>query len=104
MGCVRTSESRECQWAPRCLLRDFTDDALTISVGIFFPKWDSPNGESVLATAGTTSPLVELVGVATWSFVGWACEGGLHWEVRKTMGDLEHGYYISTDSPVFKIK
>ncbi len=31
----------------------------------FIPKWDSPNGESVLATAGTKSLLVELIGVAT---------------------------------------
>ncbi len=27
------------------------------------PKWDSPNDESELATAGTTSLLVELIGV-----------------------------------------
>ncbi len=31
----------------------------------FVPKWDSPTAESVLATAGTTSMLVELIGVAT---------------------------------------
>ncbi len=31
----------------------------------FVPKWDSPNGEGELATAGTTSLLVELIGVAT---------------------------------------
>ncbi len=31
----------------------------------FVPKWDSPNGEGELATARTTSLLVELVGVAT---------------------------------------
>ncbi len=30
----------------------------------FIPKWDSPNAESVLATVGTTSLLVELIGVA----------------------------------------
>ncbi len=30
----------------------------------FVAKWDSPNGERVLATAGTTSLLVELIGVA----------------------------------------
>ncbi len=30
----------------------------------FVPKWDSPNAESVLATAGTTSLLVELIGLA----------------------------------------
>ncbi len=31
----------------------------------FVPKWDGPNGEGELATAGTTSLLVELVDVAT---------------------------------------
>ncbi len=30
----------------------------------FVPKWDSPNGEKELATTGTTSLLVELIGVA----------------------------------------
>ncbi len=30
----------------------------------FVPKWDSPNCEGELATARTTSLLVELVGVA----------------------------------------
>ncbi len=30
----------------------------------FVPKWGSPNGEGELATAHTTSLLVELVGVA----------------------------------------
>ncbi len=30
----------------------------------FVPKWDSPNGESVLVTARTASLLVELIGVA----------------------------------------
>ncbi len=30
----------------------------------FVPKWDSPNAECVLAAAGTTSLLVELIGVA----------------------------------------
>ncbi len=30
----------------------------------FVAKWDSPNVECVLATAGTTSLLVELIGVA----------------------------------------
>ncbi len=29
-----------------------------------FPGWDSLNGESELATAGTTTLLVELIGVA----------------------------------------
>ncbi len=30
----------------------------------FVPKWDRLNGEGELATVGTTSPLVELVGMA----------------------------------------
>ncbi len=30
----------------------------------FVPGWDSLNGESELATAGTTTLLVELIGVA----------------------------------------
>ncbi len=30
----------------------------------FVPKWDSPNAESVLATAGTSFLLVEFIGVA----------------------------------------
>ncbi len=29
----------------------------------FVPKWDSPNGEIVLAMAGTRTLLVELIGV-----------------------------------------
>ncbi len=29
----------------------------------FVPKWDSPNGESVLTTAGTRTLLVELIDV-----------------------------------------
>ncbi len=31
---------------------------------LFVPKWDSPNCEGELATARTTSLLVEIVGVA----------------------------------------
>ncbi len=30
----------------------------------FVPEWDSPNDERVLATVGTISLLVELIGVA----------------------------------------
>ncbi len=50
-----TSGSSDCQWASRSALKDFTEDALTISVGKFAPKWDSPNGEGEVATARTTS-------------------------------------------------
>ncbi len=37
----------------------------------FFPEWDSPNGERVLATARTISLLVELIGVATQPFAAY---------------------------------
>ncbi len=47
---------------------------------LFVTKWDSPNGERELATARTTSLLVELLGVAAYLFVGWMCESGLHWD------------------------
>ncbi len=32
--------------------------------GQFIPKLDNPNGEGVLATASTTSLLVDIIGVA----------------------------------------
>ncbi len=51
--------NRDSQWVSRGVLEDFTEDALR-----FVPKWDPPNGESVLATNGTTSLLVEHIGVA----------------------------------------
>ncbi len=44
--------------APRSVLNEFTEDALTISADFFVPKWARPNGESVLATAGTACLLV----------------------------------------------
>ncbi len=47
------------QWVSRGVLKDFTEDALH-----FVPEWDRPNGKSVLATNGTTSLLVEHIGVA----------------------------------------
>ncbi len=50
-----------------------------------------------MATAGTTSLLVELIGVAAQPFAGWISEGGLRGEFQKNMGDLEHA-----DSPVCK--
>ncbi len=58
----------------------------------FIPKWDSPNGEGELATACTTSLLVELECVAALSLAGWIDEGGRHGEFQETMGNLEHGY------------
>ncbi len=60
-----TSGNKDCQWASRSILKDFTEDALTNSVGIFFPKWDSPNCEGELATARAASLLVELICVAS---------------------------------------
>ncbi len=59
-----TSGNRDCQRASRSALKDFTDDALTISAGSFVPKWDCPNGDGELATARTASLLVELECVA----------------------------------------
>ncbi len=69
MGCERCgldgySGNRDCHRASRSVLKDFTEDALTISAGNFYPKWDSPNGEGKLATARTASLLVELECVA----------------------------------------
>ncbi len=58
------SGNRDYQLASRSILKDFTEDALAISAGSFFPKWNSPNAEGELATARTTSLLVELVRVA----------------------------------------
>ncbi len=44
---------RDYQFASRSVLKDFTDDVLTISVGSLYK-----NAESVLVTAGKTSLLV----------------------------------------------
>ncbi len=44
------------QWASGSVLKDFAEEMV--------PKWDSPNAESVLATAVTTSLLMELIGMA----------------------------------------
>ncbi len=60
-----TSGNGDCQRASRGALKDFTDDALTISAGKFVLKWDSPNSEGALSTARTASLLVELECVAT---------------------------------------
>ncbi len=55
-----TSGNSDCRWASRSALKDFTQDALTISAGNSFQKWDRPNGESEVATAHTASLSVEL--------------------------------------------
>ncbi len=36
VGCMGTSGNRECQLASKSILKGFTDDALTISVGSLF--------------------------------------------------------------------
>ncbi len=56
-----TSGNRDCQWASRSALKDFTDFYLSRQ---FVPKWDSPNGEGELATTRTASLLVLLECVA----------------------------------------
>ncbi len=45
---------------------------------LFIPKWDSPNAESILVMDG------------------WMGEDGPHGEFQKTMGNLKHGYQITT--------
>ncbi len=59
-----TSGNRDGHRASRSALKDFTDEALTISSRQFIPKWDSANGEGESATAPTASLLVELECVA----------------------------------------
>ncbi len=58
VGYTGTFGNNDCQLAFRIVLNDFKDDALTIS------KWDSTYAECLLATAGVTVLLVELIGVA----------------------------------------
>ncbi len=36
MGNIGNSGNRDCQWASRSVLKDFTEDALTISVSSLF--------------------------------------------------------------------
>ncbi len=63
VGYMSTSGNRSCQLAPKNALNDFTDGALTVSAGSLFQNGTSPSAESVLATVGTTSLLVEFIGV-----------------------------------------
>ncbi len=56
-----TSGKRDCQWASRSVLEDFTEDVLTISAGSLF---QNGTAEGEFVTARTASLLVELVGVA----------------------------------------
>ncbi len=58
----------------------------------FVTKLDSLNGERELATACTTSLLVELEGLAAQLFVDWMRESGQHGEFLETMDNLEYGY------------
>ncbi len=82
-----TSGNRDRQWASRSVLKDFTEEALTISAGSLFQ-----NGAA-------------RIGKANWRrcvqhrFAGWMCEGRRHGEFQQTMGNLEHGYYVSTGLP-----
>ncbi len=55
--------NRVCQLASRSVLKDFTDDALTISAGSLF----GPNAENALVPVGATFLFVERI-------------GGLHWQ------------------------
>ncbi len=48
----------------------------------------------------TASLLVEIEGVAALPFASWLSEGGLHEEFLETMGNVKHGYKVSTDPPV----
>ncbi len=41
--------------------------------------------------------MAELIVVAVLSCAGWLGEDGLHGEFQKTMGNLEHGYWITSD-------
>ncbi len=45
-----TSGNRDGHRASRSALKDFTEDALTISSRQFIPKWDSSNGEGESAS------------------------------------------------------
>ncbi len=59
VGYMGTSGNRDGQLASKSILKDFTDDTLTISAGSLFQ-----NGAAQIVTAGATSLLVELKGVA----------------------------------------
>ncbi len=59
-----TSGNRDSHLTSRSALKDFTDDALSISADSFFQKFDSTSNENVIATVGIPSLLVELVGAA----------------------------------------
>ncbi len=61
---MSTSGNGACQLVSRSVLKDFIGEALTVSALQFVPQWDSPNAESVLATVGSTTLLMELIGVA----------------------------------------
>ncbi len=59
------SGNRDFQWTSSSVLKDFTEEALTISVGSLFQNGTARIYEGDLATERTASLLVELVGVAT---------------------------------------
>ncbi len=64
------SGNRDRHLASRSALKDFTDDALSMSADSSFQKFDSTSTENVIATVGIPSLLVELVGAAAWSCAG----------------------------------
>ncbi len=45
-----TSGNRDCQWTSRSVLKDFTEDALTIAAGILFQNCDGAYNLSVCGT------------------------------------------------------
>ncbi len=47
---MRTSGNRDCQWASRSVLKDFTKEALTISAGNLFKNFTARNCEGEMAT------------------------------------------------------
>ncbi len=92
-----TPGNGDCQWACRSVLKDFTEDALTISAGSLF--------QNVTDRIVKTNWRRRVQHRCWWNlqaqpFAGWMCEGGRHGEFQETMGNREHGYLVSTDSLV----
>ncbi len=69
MGCgwswvMCASGNRDCQLASRSVLKDFTEDALTISAGNLFQNGTARMAKAYWRRRGTASLLAELIGVA----------------------------------------
>ncbi len=73
--------NRDSQLASRRVLKDFTEDFDRK----FIPKWSSTNAESLLASVGKASLLIELICAAAWPCARWMSEDGLYVEVQKTL-------------------